>query len=80
MPPRRPTESEGNIPVHVGDTDEYPDAASLLLGIFDLIQVARIVVINRRPQPGRQITRLDGTKIGFCFGLQFLLRVRRKLN
>jgi hypothetical protein len=54
--------SDVHIRIHVGDSDANANAAAYAVGHFDLIEIARRVVIDRGPQQGAEIAAVGGRR------------------
>ena len=63
----------GYARAYVGDSDQYPHAALHPFGIFDLVEIARAVVVDRRPQESAKV--LDSAVFPFQGSVLQLLRL-----
>ena len=43
--------------IHVGDRHQHADSAIDAFGPFDLVEIAGVVVIDRRPEQGSEVAR-----------------------
>jgi len=68
----------GHRAIHVGDSHQHANSACRALRPFDLIEVARVVVIEGRPEQPGQVRQTRLRLLARAFGL--LLRGDREVR